>query len=136
MRDSKTVTQDSISDAAKTEPTVVNSPRQDRYEISIAGELAGFSQYVDRDDERIFYHTEIDDRFAGRGLGSALISAALTVSRDLNKRVVAVCPFVAKYLERHHDFDDITNPVTSAALDAVRAVAGVSTGQAGPIRPH
>jgi predicted GNAT family acetyltransferase len=122
MRDSKTVAEHSINDAAGTEPTVVNSPARDRYEISISGELAGFSKYVDRDDERIFYHTEIDDRFAGRGLGSALIRTALSDSRGISKRVVAVCPFVAKYIERHHDFDDITNPVTPAALDAVRAV--------------
>lgn len=32
--------------------------------------------------------------------------------RALGLRIVPVCPYVAKYLTKHHDFDDITDPVT------------------------
>jgi hypothetical protein len=37
---------------------------------------------------------------------------------------VQVCPYVAKYVTSHHDFDDILDPVTPAALDAVQAAVG------------
>jgi predicted GNAT family acetyltransferase len=103
------------------EPNVANVPQRHRYEITTDGEPAGFTVYTDQGDQRIFYHTEIDDRFAGRGLGSKLIVAALADTRASNKRAVAVCPFVARYVKTHHDFDDILAPVTPAALAAVRA---------------
>jgi len=91
---------------------VANSPQRQRYEINVDDELAGFSEYLDNGDQRIFYHTEIGESFAGRGLASTLIHAALSDTRALDKRVVPVCQFVAKYLKKHHDFDDGIDPVT------------------------
>lgn len=91
------------------------------YEITVAGEHAGLKAYVDAGDQRIFYHTEIDDKFGGRGLAGVLVSAALTDARAAGKRIVPVCPYVAKYVKTHHDFDDILDPVTPDALAAVEA---------------
>ncbi|KLL10677.1 GNAT family N-acetyltransferase [Protofrankia sp. BMG5.30] len=99
--------------------SVTNAARQHRYEISLDGTRAGFTQYLDRGNQRIFFHTEIDEAFAGLGLAGKLISQALTDTRSTGMRVVAVCPFVARYLEKHHDFDDITDPVTPEVLAAV-----------------
>ncbi|MER5388945.1 GNAT family N-acetyltransferase [Saccharopolyspora sp. NPDC002686] len=110
--------------AAGVDPVVADVPERHRYEISLDGERAGLTAYVDDGDRRIFYHTEVDDRFAGRGLASTLVTEALTDTRARGKRIVPVCPYVAKYLKRHHDFDDITDKVTPAALDAVRKAQG------------
>ena len=94
-----------------------------RYEISVNGQLAGLTAYIDHGDQRIFYHTETNEEFAGEGLASQLVSAALADARQTGKRVVPVCPFVAKYVKTHHDFDDILDPVTPEAIDTVRAQA-------------
>lgn len=98
-----------------------NTPRD--YEISVDGEHAGLTAYLDQGDQRIFFHTEIDERFAGQGLASKLISAALTSTRAAGKRIVPICPFVAGYVQKHHDFDDLVDPVTPDALAAVQAAA-------------
>jgi predicted GNAT family acetyltransferase len=37
----------------------------------------------------------------GRGLGEALVKAALEAARQEGVRVVPVCPFVRAYLQRH-----------------------------------
>jgi uncharacterized protein len=103
------------------DPAITHVAGRHRYEISVDGNRAGFTVYVDDGNQRIFYHTEIDDQFAGQGLASKLIPAALSDTRSAGKRVVPVCPFVAKYVTRHHDFDDILDPVTPQALDIVRA---------------
>lgn len=103
------------------EPSVADVPRRHRYEITADGELAGFTAYADLGDQRVFYHTEIDERFGGRGLASTLVAAALADTRARNKRIVPVCPFVAKYVTSHHDFDDILDPVTPAVLTALDA---------------
>jgi hypothetical protein len=109
-----------------TEPTVINAadrkPR--RYEISVDAVRAGLATYVDTDTQRIFYHTEIDDKFSGRGLANKLIAAALADPRAAGKRIVAICPFVAAYTDKHQDFDDIMDPVTPQAHAVVRAELG------------
>ncbi|CAL9567328.1 hypothetical protein SUDANB121_04785 [Nocardiopsis dassonvillei] len=95
----------------------------DRYTISVDGEMAGFTQFVDAGDRRrIFFHTEIDERFSGRGLAGTLVSQALAETRSLGLGIVPVCPYVAGYVERHHDFDDVLLKVTPQDLEVVRSL--------------
>ncbi|MFC7344208.1 GNAT family N-acetyltransferase [Saccharopolyspora griseoalba] len=102
------------------EATVALSSSHDRYEITTDDELAGFTEFVDRDGRRIFYHTEIGEEFGGRGLGRQLIDRALSDTRAAELRIVPVCPFVKKHLQRHHEFDDLVDAVTQDAIAAVR----------------
>ncbi|WP_181794453.1 GNAT family N-acetyltransferase [Streptomyces sp. WELS2] len=102
---------------AATEPTVERRDDRHRYEILVAGERAGLTAFRDRGEQRVFYHTEIDDAFAGRGLAAQLVAQALADVRAQGKRIVPVCPYVAKYLTKHHEFADITDPVTPEVLD-------------------
>lgn len=98
--------------ATPAAPVVRRVEDKHRYEILVDGVLAGFTEYLDRDEQRVFYHTEIGDAFAGQGLASRLVRQALTDVRDAGKRVVPVCPYVAGFLEKHDGFADITDPVT------------------------
>ncbi len=97
--------------------TVIRKP--DRFEISVDEDVAGFAQFIDRDGQRIFFHTEIDPQFGGRGLAGIVVGHALDATREDGLRAVPVCPFVKKYVERHSDYADIVDPVTPAALAAV-----------------
>lgn len=63
--------------------------------------LAGFTQFIDIAGERVFFHTEIGEEFAGAGLGSKLISNALAATDAEGQETVAVCPFVKGWLERN-----------------------------------
>ena len=78
-----------------------------RYEILVDGELAGFTQVRFAGNRAIFPHTEIDERFEGRGLASELIGSALDDVRARGLRVVALCPFVKAFIERHPDYQDL-----------------------------
>ncbi|MGW4823860.1 GNAT family N-acetyltransferase [Streptomyces sp. NPDC004227] len=99
-----------------TVPTVQRADAKHRYEILVDGKRAGLTAYRDRGEQRVFYHTEIDDAFAGQGLASRLVQEALTDVRESGKRIVPVCPYVAKFLKRHEEFADITDPVTPDVL--------------------
>ena len=46
----------------------------DRLDETVRG---GSARYVDTGNQRIFYRTEVDDKFARHGLGGRLASAAL-----------------------------------------------------------
>ncbi|MFD8913603.1 MULTISPECIES: GNAT family N-acetyltransferase [unclassified Streptomyces] len=98
-------------------PTVERNDARHRYEILVDGERAGLTAYLDREDQRVFYHTEVDDAYAGQGLASRLVQEALTDVRAAGKRIVPVCPYVAKFLERHEEFADITDEVTPDVLE-------------------
>ena len=82
-----------------SEPTVSHTDRQ--YEISVDGVRAGLAAYLDRGDQRVFHHTEIDPAFGGRGLGSTLVGGAMVDVAARGEAVVPVCPFVVKYLQKH-----------------------------------
>jgi predicted GNAT family acetyltransferase len=86
---------------------VSDNPDEDRFEIRVDGELAGFSQYRQRPAGLAFTHTEIDDRFEGQGLGSRLVSHALDDARERGFAVLPLCPFVRSYIERHSEYLDL-----------------------------
>ncbi|MDQ1520438.1 MAG: molybdenum cofactor cytidylyltransferase [Actinomycetota bacterium] len=97
--------------------TVRDNPDRLRYEVfDDDGALAGFAQYVLRSDRMIFVHTEIDDAFEGKGLGSKLAAGALDDVRRRGHLVVPLCPFIASYIERHPEYDDLVDHAALAAL--------------------
>ncbi|MFE8947268.1 GNAT family N-acetyltransferase [Streptomyces sp. NPDC007856] len=97
-------------------PTVEHNEAKHRYEILVDGKRAGLTAYRDRGEQRVFFHTEVDEAFAGQGLASRLVQEALTDVRGVGKRIVPVCPYVAKFLNTHEEFADITDPVTPDVL--------------------
>jgi len=97
-------------------PVVQRNDDRNRYEILVDGKRAGLTAYRDHGDQRVFFHTEIDDAYAGQGLAGQLVQHALTDVRALGKRIVPVCPYVAKFLKKHDEFADITDPVTPEVL--------------------
>ncbi len=93
--------------------TTVETKRNEaesRYEAYVDGELAG-SAYYELDDKRIvFTHTEVDDRFEGKGVGSALARFALDdVRASVGRRVVPRCPFIKGWIERHPEYADLVH---------------------------
>jgi len=107
-----------------TTPTVERNDAKNRYEILVDGKRAGLTAYRDRGEQRVFYHTVVDEAFAGRGLGSQLVQEALTDVRGSGKRIVPVCPYVAKFLTKHDEFSDITDPVTPEVLQWLNSELG------------
>ena len=90
-----------------TAVAVTDNEAQQRYEITIDGELAGFTQYRRRPAVIAFVHTEIDPRFEGRGLGGQLVSATLDAARAGGLAVLPYCPFVNAYIKRHPAYVDL-----------------------------
>jgi predicted GNAT family acetyltransferase len=95
----------------KTGALTTVTQESDRFSISVDGQKVGFTEYVDRDGQRIFPHTEVLDEFGGRGLASILVDEALQATRDAGLRIVAVCPMVAGFVEKHQEFADVVDPV-------------------------
>jgi predicted GNAT family acetyltransferase len=74
-----------------------------RFEIFSDGELAGFADYKMRGATMVFPHTEIDPKFGGKGLGTALIEYALDDAAAKKLMVAPYCPFVSKFISKNPD---------------------------------
>ena len=93
-------------------PTTV-AQESDRFSISVEGQKVGFVEFIDRDGQRVFTHTEVSDEFGGRGLATILVDEALQATRAGGIRIVAVCPMVAGFVKKHQAFDDVVDPVST-----------------------
>jgi predicted GNAT family acetyltransferase len=89
------------------DPHVTDNPSQSRFEIHEGEDLAGFAQYHAYKDEMAFLHTEIDQRFGGRGLAGLLINGALDAARERGLRVLPYCPFVRGWITKHPDYVEL-----------------------------
>ena len=67
---------------------VLDNPAAGRYELFVAGRLAGLATYVLADDTMTIPHTEVQPRYEGRGLGARLAKFALDDARRRGLRVV------------------------------------------------
>jgi uncharacterized protein len=81
----------------------------DHYTIAVEGKDVGKAEFTDRDDHRIFTHTEVDKDYEGRGLATILIAQALQETRDAGLRIVPRCPMVAAYVSKHDEYQDIVD---------------------------
>lgn len=91
-----------------SEPTVSHNAPRHRFEITTEdGRLAGFAQYEPGDGIRDFNHTVVKDEFEGQGIGGRLARGALDQTRAEGLKVVATCPFIKGWIEKHPAYQDL-----------------------------
>jgi len=87
--------------------TVTDVPDKERWEARAGQTLAGLAAYRRTDDLVVFTHTVVEDDFAGQGVGGSLAKAALDAAREQGLRVRPDCPFIAEWITRHPDYEDL-----------------------------
>lgn len=86
---------------------VENNEEKKRFEINLADGTA-FIQYTKRgEDVYNLYHTEVPAQFGGKGVGSALAKGTLEYIKAEGKQIIPTCPFVAAYLKKHPEYEDL-----------------------------
>ncbi len=98
---------------------VVGVPERNAYEIRLDGTTIGEELYFDDGEHRVFYATEVDPVFGGRGLGSILIRDALADTVASGRRIVPACPFVVRWVTRNDDFAPSIDEPTPALLQRI-----------------
>ncbi|HWI87061.1 MAG TPA: GNAT family N-acetyltransferase, partial [Sphingomonas sp.] len=85
---------------------VNNNARRSRYELHAEGGIA-IAEYQLTDDIVTFTHTIVPEALRGRGLASRLVGRALADVRQRGLKIRAQCPFVADYVDRHPEMQDL-----------------------------
>jgi uncharacterized protein len=96
--------------ASPGEAVVVDVPERSRYELRIGDRPVGVAAYHRRGERIAFTHTEVDEACEGRGFGSRLAHEALEDVRRQGLEVVPLCPFMAGYIQRHPDYEELVAP--------------------------
>ena len=86
---------------------VLDNDADHRYEARLDGELAGWIRYRPEDGWIVLIHTEVEAAFAGQGVGTRLVSAALDDIRVRALYVTPACPYVSAYIRRHPEYRDL-----------------------------
>jgi len=88
-------------------PIVMNEQTH-RFEVHLDGETA-FAEYVLHHGSMVLPHTVVPPAFEGRGVGSALARAALAYAREHGLTVKPLCPFIAGYIKKHPEWQDLVD---------------------------
>lgn len=87
--------------------SMADRPERERYEIVVDGELAGFVQYRERNGALDLVHTEVLPAFEGRGLAGRVAQYALDDARRKGRQIVPSCSYIARYVERRPELQDL-----------------------------
>ena len=86
--------------------TIADHPERQQSDATVSGAVAVVASRL-RGDTIYFTHTEVPDALRGQGVGEALARAALDSARDRRLRVVPWCPFVAAFIRRHPEYQEL-----------------------------
>ncbi|MFC0385475.1 GNAT family N-acetyltransferase [Muricoccus vinaceus] len=85
---------------------VTDNRELEQFELATGGGTALIAYR--REGGRItLVHTEVPDALEGQGIGSRLVRGALDMIRAEGLRVVPRCSFVAAYMNRHPETQDL-----------------------------
>lgn len=88
------------------ENTLIDNEAKKQYEFHINGEVARI-EYIKAQGKIFLTHTEVPERFEGKGVGSALVRQVLDDIRQKELGLVPLCPFVAAYINRHPEYSSL-----------------------------
>ena len=89
--------------------TVRQNTQLNRFELDVGGQMA-VANYRFEGDIIAFTHTEVPPEMRGRGIASRLVAEALQLARGKGLKVRARCDFVATYLAKHPEYNDLVAP--------------------------
>jgi predicted GNAT family acetyltransferase len=86
--------------------TVRDNPALSRFELDHDGRTA-VAYYQLTPGVITLRHTEVPPEMSGHGIGSQLVQGALEAARARGLKVVPKCPFVAAYMAKHPELNDL-----------------------------
>lgn len=78
-----------------------------RYTLLLDGSPIGELDHRDHDGVRTYTHTGVRPEHEGKGFAGLLVERAFRDARLAGYKVVGACSYVAAYLDRHPEDDDL-----------------------------
>lgn len=84
-----------------------NNQQQSQYETQVEGKTAYVAYDLEEPQRIVFTHTIVPDELSGRGIAKELVQHALDDARKRELTVVPQCSFVAAFITRHPEYEDL-----------------------------
>lgn len=92
---------------------IVNNAEESRFETTVDGHLAKVDYRLIGGKKIALIHTEVPKELSSQGVGNQLAKFSLDYSRAQGWRVLPYCPFIAAYIKRHPEYNDIVDKIKS-----------------------
>ena len=98
-------------------PTVIHNKELHRYEVWVDEAKVGHADYSQQPGQIHFVHTEVDPSMQGKNIAAILMREAIADVRAAGKaKIVPVCSYVVRYMEKHPETHDLLlNSIEEAA---------------------
>lgn len=84
-----------------------HNEEESQFETTVDGHTGYAAYELEAPDRIVFTHTIVPDEIGGRGVASAIVKHALDHARAENLKVVPQCGYVAAFIERHPEYQDL-----------------------------
>lgn len=86
--------------------SIQHDPEAQKFFLALE-ENEGYLLYKEEGDILDLYSTYVPDAFRGEGIAGKLVEAALDHARSNGYQVRPTCPYVATYIERNQEHQDL-----------------------------
>jgi len=78
-----------------------------RFELEVNGHTAFIESILNNQNIMFLTHTEVPPALEGKGVGKQIVEKALDYVKDHGYTLAPLCPFVAKYLRIHPEWQTL-----------------------------
>lgn len=90
--------------------SIINNTNLSRFETEIDGDFS-YVEYRYYRDNIVLIHTFVPESGRGKGISSALAKYVLEYAKEQNKKVIIYCPFIAKYIKLHPEYESLIEKI-------------------------
>jgi predicted GNAT family acetyltransferase len=84
-----------------------NNEKQSQFETTVDGHVALAAYDLEDPNRIVFTHTDVPEALAGRGIAGEIVKFGLDHAREKKLTVVPQCSYVASYVKRHPEYQDL-----------------------------
>ena len=84
-----------------------NNEAQSQFETEVEGKKAIAAYDLEEPNRIVFTHTVVPEELSGRGIAHQLVKHGLDHARQKKLTVVPQCAFVAAFVKRHPEYEEL-----------------------------
>jgi len=81
--------------------------KEGAFYIEENGQSVAELTYTIEKGKMVIQHTEVDESLRGKNVGYELVERAVELARESHLKIVPVCRFAKKVLQKHASFQDV-----------------------------
>jgi uncharacterized protein len=84
-----------------------NNEEESQFETTVDGHVALTAYDLEDPNRIVFTHTGVPEALSGRGIAGEIVKFGLDHAREKKLTVVPQCAYVASYIKRHPEYQDL-----------------------------